>query len=481
MASFYPATKHAKPDKRMSGAIAGLAVGGSIATFGAAASTAPFQVALSGLVLAVIVLLLWSEGEPPILLLPPLFQWSEVATVPISTIWKRGDLNDLSKMGADLEASAVYGLLGVLCLAVGIWVARGRLRGLTSQLMEEAGRAEFKHIAGAAFGLMAIGYALAILSGSAGPARELLNSASNIKYVGLMMLAYWCLFRRQHLLVLLATILFELVFGLTGFFAEFKNSLLTIFIAALVARPRLTPRDWIVVGLSLALLIGTAVFWSAIKSDYRLFVNRGTGTQTVQVPLSDRVAYISNEAAQFSGEDVLNGFNLLVERHGYIDFLGKTMAFVPAVRQHEDGALTSAVFQHITMPRFLFPDKPPLPSDTAVMALYTGQKYRWNENTSISIGHLAELYVDFGYYGGLMGMLVIGLMVGAVYRLLRSSTNTPALVAVGLCLATALPIAYFGTAYAKLVGSFLFTSVLALLFQRFSPLFFTLPSPTGRR
>jgi len=78
----------------------------------------------------------------------------------------------------------------------------------------------------------------AFVSGSAGPARELFNQISNIKYIGLFAFTYWCLVRRSHLFVLAALICFEVVFGMTGFFAEFKNSLLTVVVAALAARPR---------------------------------------------------------------------------------------------------------------------------------------------------------------------------------------------------------------------------------------------------
>ena len=62
----------------------------------AVASTTPLIVFLCGLALTVIILLFLQDREPPILLLPPLFQWSEVALVPISTVWKRVPLNDLS-------------------------------------------------------------------------------------------------------------------------------------------------------------------------------------------------------------------------------------------------------------------------------------------------------------------------------------------------------------------------------------------------
>ena len=119
----------------------------------------------------------------------------------------------------------------------------------------------------------------------------------------------------------------------------------------------------------------------------------------VLVPLSDRVMYIARSAVNFSTEDFLQGFDLLVKRHGYIEFLGLTMDYVPDPIPHENGALTFAVLRHISMPRFIFRGKAPLPSDTEITARYTGLGSLGNQNTSISIGHLGELYVDFGLIG----------------------------------------------------------------------------------
>jgi hypothetical protein len=164
---------------------------------------------------------------------------------------------------------------------------------------------------------------------------------------------------------------------------------------------------------------------------------------------------------------VAEGFDRLVSRHGYIEFLGLTMQNVPSGIPHENGQLTLSVLKHIATPRFLFPDKPQLPSDTEIMAKYTGLPFTWDENTSISIGYLGELYIDFKYWGGLVAVAVFGWLVGFVYRSLRDYAASPALITAGFCLMAALPIAYFGTAYVKLIGSFAFSSAIAITVQRY--------------
>lgn len=447
---------------------AGILAAFLIATVAAILSTAPVVVAASGLSLAAIIALLWRADEPPILLLPPLFQWSEVALPAISTIWLRTSLGQMSYLGADLKPAAFYGLAAVTVLAVGLRLGAGRLGrpSFAARLRQDALTFSYPVMLRLCLALMGAGYVMSALSELDGPTRELFNQASGIKYAGFFMLAYWCLVRRTHGHVLAAVVLFETVFGMTGFFAEFKNSLLTLLVAAIAARPRLSRGGAFAVGFALCLLVCVAIFWSSVKPDYRHFVNQGTGEQVVLVPLADRIAYLADAAVSFDGNNVADGFERLVSRHGYIEFLGLTMQAVPDTVPHENGSLTYAVVRHIAMPRFLFPDKPPLPSDTEIMARYTGLPMLWNQNTSISIGHLGELYVDFGFMGGLAAIGLIGVLVGAVYRSLRSGRSSPALLNAGLAMMATLPIAYFGTAYIKLVGAFIFATALALAFQR---------------
>jgi len=434
----------------------------------AMASLSPVAVGLSGAALVLIIALLWRADEPPILLVPVLFQWSEVATLPIATVWRQVPLDSMSYLEGNLEVSAAYGLAGVTALAVGLRLgsAGGALRPFAHRLQVEARALRLDQVLKIGLGAMALGYMLSTLSGSAGPARELLGNAAGVKHVGLFVIAYWCLVNERNYGLLAAVAAFEIIIGMTGFFAEFKNGVLTLLVAVMAARPRLRASDLAAAAIMGSLILFVATFWTAIKVDYRALVNAGTGAQVVEVPLDERLAHIARAFGDLDGATLADSFELLVDRHGYIGYLALVMQNVPAYVPHEDGKLTLGVISHITMPRIFFPDKPPLPSDTDVMKQYTGLTDTWNENTSISIGNLGELYVDFGLIGGLMAELVIGLMAGLVYRTLRKNSRCPAIVTAGLCVMIALPLAYFGTAYVKLIGSFVFTSVIAVLLQR---------------
>ena len=389
---------------------------GCLTFLGMLSSTIPLLILFSGIALIAIIALLWTNDEPPILLLPALFQWSEVALVPISTVWLRVPLAELSDNGANLDASAVYGLLGVLSLAIGMKAGslRGGAKGISfsGRIRREAMVWPQSKVFQASAALVLAGYVFAALMYSVGPLREPFGQAANIKYVGIFILAYWCLLNGRSHAVLAAVLCFEIVIGMTGFFAEFKNTILTFFVAALFAKPRIRPLDVLTTAFAASLILSVAIFWSAIKPDYREFVNKGTGAQIVDVPMSERINFISDSLNSFDGEKIANGFQRLVSRHGYIEYLGLVLQNVPQAVPYQKGQITASVIRHITVPRLLWKDKPPLPNDTEVMSKYTGLPMTWSSDTSISIGYLGELYADFGYLGGLFGASVVGLMVG---------------------------------------------------------------------
>ena len=213
-------------------------------------------------------------------------------------------------------------------------------------------------------------------------------------------------------------------------------------------------------------MLAVATFWTAVKPEYRSFANAGTGAQVNVQPLPDRLDYLFNALLNFDGVQFADGFDGLLARHSYIDFLGHTLSYVPSSVPHEDGARLGSSIMHILMPRIFFPDKPATPHDTQVTAQYTGLSLGDSPNTSISIGYLGELYVDFGIGGAILATFVLGLCAGTGYRLLRDHRRVPKLITYGVCVMAALPLATFGTALIKLVGSLVMTFAAALVVQR---------------
>ena len=116
------------------------------------------------------------------LLLPALYQWSEVAILPIATAWRGVPLNALAEHNVRLEGAAYFGLAGVAALAAGMRIGAGRATGQTfaRRLEADANLWRFRDVAILCLAAMLLGYSAAVISSFAGAWRELFSQASNV-------------------------------------------------------------------------------------------------------------------------------------------------------------------------------------------------------------------------------------------------------------------------------------------------------------
>jgi hypothetical protein len=183
--------------------------------------------------------------------------------------------------------------------------------------------------------------------------------------------------------------------------------------------------------------------------------------------VSDRIDYLAGKASIFDRAAFEDGFERLVNRQSYIDYLSATMSYVPQVLPHEHGARLGATIVHVLTPRIFFPDKAATDFDTDVTIKYTGLPIQRRETTSISIGYVGELYIDFGSVGAVIACLGLGIAVGAAYRLVRRGGHGSILLGYG---ARAILIAFmmsFDAALIKYVGGVGVAFAGAFLLQRF--------------
>jgi hypothetical protein len=88
---------------------------------------------------------------------------------------------------------------------------------------------------------------------------------------------------------------------------------------------------------------------------------------------------------------------------------------VPDVIPYEEGALTSRAIEHILVPRFIYPEKINLGTDSWLVEKYAGRRVSDEEETSIGLGYMAQLYIDFGPYWMFAAIFVFGLLLGVIY------------------------------------------------------------------
>jgi hypothetical protein len=206
---------------------------------------------------------------------------------------------------------------------------------------------------------------------------------------------------------------YETAIGITGFIASYHAAFIVLLIAAAAHTPRRFSLPQILAGVgTLALLFFVSVVWTAIKPEYRAWANGGSGEQIVVQPIGQRVEWIVDRL--LSGNiDYAEGTTKLVARIGYTDFYAKTLVRLDQGVVPADLDLWWAGVMHVVRPRILFPDKAEL-DDTAITSLLTGETF--GDDTSVSIGYVAEANVDFGFPGMLLPIFAIGLMLGATAR-----------------------------------------------------------------
>jgi hypothetical protein len=370
------------------------------------------------LLLPVLAALLWFPGEPPALLFACFMQWvqasmavfyTNVYGVPLSYQTEYG--------GADLVTATWLSLTGVLVLALGMRLALWRQpvrvpeETLRDSLRVEPGRVFLWYlVAFACFGL--VGWVGNRIPGLAQPLRAL----ATLKWVLVFLLAHGVLTQRRGYSLLAIVAFLEFATGILGFFSDFKN-IFFLLLVALPASPFLF-YGWRKVnfGLVTALVLAVGVVWTAIKQDYREFLNQGTGAQAALVPVPDRAAKLVQLVGSLDGEKVRDGLEQLVLRVSYVSFFAWTLGNVPDAIPFERGKLWRESIEHVLMPRLFFPNKAAI-HDSDRVNYYSGVQVATPEQgASISLGYMTESYIDFGPVGMFVPILLLGVFYGFIYR-----------------------------------------------------------------
>lgn len=410
----------------------------------------PLLTASSFLVLPILITLLWRRGEVPILLFAATFQWLQVSSkvfqanllgVPVAIIG----------LTPTVERSIWMGLGAIVVLAIGMRTALRRApapRGAEAAIEAEfvtAGRAFVFYV----LCTIASGIAWGLAWASPG-LTQLLGGVAELKWAGFFILGYVVLSRREGFLLLAGATAFEFIQGI-GFFSGFKIVIFVLAIVIFTVHSRLDGRT---LGVGLAGLAGLLVLgaaWTSVKTEYRAFLNQGSRQQETVVSQEESVAKLVDLITALSWDDVTYAIQPLLSRVAYVDYFAVSMDYVPAVIPYERGAVWRDALQNL-IPRLLYPDKPRLASDSEHTMRYTGLVLAsGSEGTSISLGYVADSYVDFGPVWMYIPIFLVGLLWGLMYRYFLS--KSPSAI-VGFALATAALItAYqYEAAAVKLVA-----------------------------
>lgn len=423
-----------------------------------------------GAVGALLVGSLWHVGAAPIMLLPVITQFAQIATPQVYANLSGVPIEEVSLYIGNLTSATWFALAGLVSFVVGLRVSQLGLQEPISALHYEAATLSPRKTFFFCCCVTALAAVFERLAEVSAGLTQAMLAASGIQWIGLFMLTCVCFAQQQgRIKYWLPIVVIEVIKGFTGFFGDFRLVFFVVLLGIASAAPRLRASTLLAGAVAAIWLIVISAWWSAIKTEYRDYVNQGGGGQVVLVSVEDRLIFLWDKLYNVSWNTMSDGFDRLARRLGYIDFLAATMRNVPAQIPHENGAQLSEAILHILQPRFLFPDKPPVPDDTELTERITGIAFSSTSgrDTSVSIGYFAELYLDFGYIGAVIASMFLGLGIGGGFRLLMMQRSTPAILIYGSATMVALSMTEYGQALIKMVGGFVSALAISLLLVRF--------------
>ena len=306
-------------------------------------------------------------------------------------------------------------------------------------------------------------FPLLLISLAAGPyfggsLAQLVGAFGALRFAPLVLLiGVWHYGGRGAGLVLALVFMTEVAVGVLGFFSGWKSIFILVGVALVSLAGSSLRRSLVPLAAIFSCLILFGTVWTIIKPSYRQALNAGTGQQVVLLSPEQQGAALSHEVTRVGVGDLSEGFVDLLMRISYVDYTADVLDNVPSHEQYQEGRLWGEAIGQVLAPRFLFPNKPSLPSDSERTMQYTGRYMASGEQgTSISIGYVGESYIDFGVIGALAVSFLLGLVYSAGARLLVSfgrAGGRDSAIAFALVISFLWPVQEFEMSNVKLVGA----------------------------
>lgn len=211
-------------------------------------------------------------------------------------------------------------------------------------------------------------------------------------------------------------LLCEIPLGFTGFFAGFREPIMLAAVALLGVFDRRKLKHWIVLGVLAVPMLFTGVLWMAIRQDFRHDFESQVFAESREARLK-RITALTAAWLNSDHTELFEDVDKFVDRLWVVYYPALAVSRVPQVLPHTNGAILGRALQNLVMPRFLFPDKGEVISDSEMVTQYSGV---WvagtNEGTNMAFGYAAESYVDFGVPLMFLPVLVYGFLIGMAYH-----------------------------------------------------------------
>ncbi len=453
------------------GAIAGVAVG---------AVSLSAVLGFCVFVLFAVAGILWRKENPPVLVFCMAYQWLFIV-LGYAYNHFTGHFPALPFYG-NLDFAVLLSVSGLFVLAVGMRVGLypffNKCPSFKDSKQAIGPRYNVKRLFWSVIALYSINWFIEITPAAiAFRVSQIITNLISFREVLLFLLIFVIVRRRRGYLYGIAALIYAMVPRFASVMSNFKELLFYIVIALLTdlhlhlkSKGERQYRRRIMTSLAIMciLLVGMALIWEGgVKPNWRPAVVSGdiSGSPMEKV---GSFAGIVQEAMQ--NLDLFSAFEALVTRMSSgIGYFSLVLDRVPEVVPHEGGMLTGRVFEHVAKPRFLFPEKPNLGSNSWLVSQYAGAVVAGEEEgTSVGLAYMAQFYIDFGFIGMFFCILVLGTFVGGVYGALFKFSPVPM---IAMSSATVIFIQHFISfegEIAYMIGGILQTFIIFILLIYFA-------------
>jgi hypothetical protein len=430
-------------------------------------------VVLACVVLIVGAHLLWRPGEAQIMLFIFAYQWLQVTMTLFFANIRGVPVSELIFGYPAMDQAALLVITSLLVLAIGMRLGAGAqrpyhlARARAAIVRVPPGRWLYLHIL-----MWAVSTVSLLLAAAVPGLSQPLIAMAGFKWATFTILTI-ATFARSDASRTAWLVVFGIEFlsSIGGYFSSFKFVFVFTLIAISAVGVRVSIGQVVGGALTTMMMVTLGLYWTAIKDDYRYFLSGGQQAQVVTVSTVQAMSKIVDLAADVDGPALSNAAEGLANRFAEIDMFSAVLLYVPAVVPHEWGSLWWDAVTRPFMPRILFPDKAII-DESELSQRYTGMRLAGMEQgTQISIGYIAESYVDFSEFGMWGALLIFGYFLGRIYRWCIEHPNGHGILGFGIACATLMQLQSVGFSSAKLVGGILTSVIVAAIALRFVPTF----------
>jgi len=411
--------------------------------------------------------LVWREGEPPVAFAALIAQWLQISVGTFRATANGVALNELFHTAGANYANWLS-LTGLLVLALGIRLANVNRRPMDiGALHAEIRSFRYSRVFAAYFFAQCANILCEGIIWIIPGLSQALLAATSLRWLFYFILTVTTLVQKRGYSYLIAATIFEVIFGFTSFFSDFKTVFFVFAVSYLMVKSRINFKMAVSLVVLLCVFLYMAILWSAVKMEYRVYQTQGTGTQISTVGTWDKLDHLIDLIGKVDERRFWVGFDLLTQRVEYTRFFGYVTENVPTYIPYDDGAIWGGAVFHVITPRLLFPDKAALTADIDNTIRYTGLTFAGGiGDTEIPLGYMAESYIDFGPVGMFLPIFLLGMLIGFEYRCFATRSSYLVFAYGLLPVVFGTVIAYEETAI-KLLGGNLIVFIVSYLAYRF--------------